>query len=856
MKRKTDGHGKTEKLNKRFRNDDSGSAIVIVIIAMALIGILVSAILWSAYMNYMIKISDIRNKKSFYSAETVMEQIVAGLQHEASAAITLSYQEVMQNWNPNGTQDTVVEGEKDRSSRFTTHYLSVLIGSLKAADSSGPVPPGPVDPSTLRTYYYDREKLRGFIDTDLYMQNVENKKEWEGTDDETRDDNIMEIVNNSTLILRNVRVVFTDDKGYVSIINTDICIDVPELVFFQNPSIDSLYDYALIGNTGVTAVRNSGTSVVYGGIYAGVEKDSKAGGLIVEPGSSLTVENARYVISKGDISVEGPSASLIVNSGMSGNDKSRLVPEVYADNLHVDSGTLKLDSKTYVADDLILSGTGSKATLMKEYYGYGISHLSGTEEIKAGESSAILINGKNATVDLREVTKFLLAGRAYIGQKSLGGSSILPETDSKQPVLMGESIAVKGNQIAYLVPAECIGTLDGKTMIGQNPLNGETASSMERYKAQYGEAFQEVDVNKPVYKLGNRTLSDFGVGGNDFRKVYTQYNSADSENKTLLYYYLVLEKEKAAEYFVQYYNFNTNKEAIDKYFGKYASGGIILGDYESPNTQYTILGNSLVSVVPSGSITANGEVTLLTGLQQPVPGEGEDGEGEPETPEEPEAEGYPEISDNVSSMENAKAEEEVMNQAKEYEKTYTALTTNLTTEASGLQPDQNVFNSIIDEKELRNYLKGPDGNGGTITVTVKNGTREIKAVLTNKDYVVKDSDVRLVVAIAKEEDGASGGNVTISKSFNGLVIAQGKITIDNGVKINDTKYDNTDIRREIYAVLNEPFSEETTRTPISFFVNGGGTLSEEVTGSAQVDENGVLNVDLSEIVRYTNWIKK
>ena len=197
-----------------------------------------------------------------------------------------------------------------------------------------------------------------------------------------------------------------------------------------------------------------------------------------------------------------------------------------------------------------------------------------------------------------------------------------------------------------------------------------------------------------------------------------------------------------------------------------------------------------------------------------------------------------------------------MNQAMAYKKTYTALTTNLTTEASGLQPDQNVFNSIIDEKELRNYLKGPEGNGGTITVTVKNGTREIKAVLTNKDYVVKDSDVRLVVAIAKEEDGASGGNVTISKSFNGLVIAQGKITIDNGVKINDTKYDNTDIRREIYAVLNEPFSEETTRTPISFFVNGGGTLSEEVTGSAQVDENGVLNVDLSEIVRYTNWIKK
>ncbi len=208
-------------------------------------------------------------------------------------------------------------------------------------------------------------------------------------------------------------------------------------------------------------------------------------------------------------------------------------------------------------------------------------------------------------------------------------------------------------------------------------------------------------------------------------------------------------------------------------------------------------------------------------------------------------------------MENAKSEDEVINQSIEYEKAYTALTTNLTIDGSGFAQNQNVFNSIIYEKDLRNYLKGPDGNGGTIVVKVQNGTKEIKAVLTNQnDYVVNDSDIRLVVAIAKNEDGTGGGNVKISKDFNGLVIAQGTITIDSNVKINETKYNNSDIRREIYAVLNGSISETTTKTPISFFVNGGGTLSEEVTGSAKVDENGVLNVDLSEIVRYMNWIKK
>ncbi len=842
MKNNIHKYEKSKKLNKRFLHDSRGSAIVIVIIAMAMIGILVSSILWSAYMNYMIKMNDIKNKESFYSAETVMEQIVAGLQHEASAAITLSYQEVMQNWNPNGTQDMVVEGEKDRSSRFAISYLSILIRSLM--DTSDSVPSEANVPLTSKKYYYDRDKLRAFIDDSLFAR-MDNQEEWNGIDTETKKVNIMEIVDDSILILRNIRVVFTDDKGYVSIINTDICIDVPELVFYQNPSIDSLYDYVLVGNTGVEVAKNSGDSVVYGGIYAGVEAESGTGGLVVNSGSNLRVEGARYVISKGDISVE-PVASLIVNSSMPGNSNSKFVSEVYADSLNVDSGTLSLDSKTYVADDLILSGTGSKVTLMREYYGYGISQLTSEEEIKAGESSAILINGKDATVDLSKVTRLLLAGRAYIGQKSLGGSSILPESESKQPILMGESIAVKGNQIAYLVPAECIGTLDGKTAIGQNPLNGEMVSLMEDYKAQYGVDFKEVDVNKPVYKLGNKTLSDFGVDENDFRKIYTQYNSADSENKTLLYYYLVLEKDNAAEYFAQYYNFNANKEAIDSYFGKYASGGIILGDYESPNTQYTILGNSLVSVIPPGSITSDGDVTLLASLQQPTPEEGEMDENN-----------YSEISDNISKMENAKSEDEVINQSIEYEKAYTALTTNLTIDGSGFAQNQNVFNSIIYEKDLRNYLKGPDGNGGTIVVKVQNGTKEIKAVLTNQnDYVVNDSDIRLVVAIAKNEDGTGGGNVKISKDFNGLVIAQGTITIDSNVKINETKYNNSDIRREIYAVLNGSISETTTKTPISFFVNGGGTLSEEVTGSAKVDENGVLNVDLSEIVRYMNWIKK
>ncbi|MDE6749359.1 MAG: hypothetical protein K2K21_09930, partial [Lachnospiraceae bacterium] len=141
--------GKCKKMNKAFRKDNRGSAIVLVIIAIAMIGILASTIMWAAYVNYMIKLSDIRNKNSFYSSETVVEQIMAGMQHEASAAVSLSYQEVMQNWNND-------EDEGSRFSRFTDKYLESLVASLKDA--------------SMGSGYYDRDVLESYIDADLFAR--------------------------------------------------------------------------------------------------------------------------------------------------------------------------------------------------------------------------------------------------------------------------------------------------------------------------------------------------------------------------------------------------------------------------------------------------------------------------------------------------------------------------------------------------------------------------------------------------------------------------------------------------------------------------------------------------------------
>ena len=570
--------------NQKRRN--RGSSIVIVIIAMAMIGILATTLLWMSYINYKIKVNDIRNKNSFYSAEMVMEQIVAGLQKEASDSVAVAYQEVLSNWDE-------LQSESNRYSSFASTYLDTLVKHLRDTDKGDG--------------YYKRDILKGYVDTTVWDH--VNQTAWDnGTDDtdETKKKPpVMELVNGNSLILRNVFVSYMDEDR-LSIVSTGLCLDVPEIVFTQSGSIDELYNYILIGNQGISLKESSGQVTADGSIYAGTDDKGK-GGITINKASTLAINNGRYVISKGEIDVIGPGAGLIVR------DVKETGSSVYAKNLDLQSGTISFDSKTYIANDLTLSGNGSKATLTKEYYGYGISTESGIGDSKTDQenSSAIIINGQNSTVNMSGVNTLMLAGRAYIGtnttKKELDqNAEAVANGDAakrnEKAVLMGESITVKGGQIAYLVPTECLGVYNGETLIGQNPVTQDVATKIQTYKNDYGENFKEVDFTRAVSRLGGLSLSSFGVTDMDhIRKVSTQYVGGGTESKSLTYYYLVMDAENAARYYQTYYRNGSNKETIDQYFKKYATGGIVLGDYTSEQNSYTILGNALVSDVLSQS---------------------------------------------------------------------------------------------------------------------------------------------------------------------------------------------------------------------------------------------------------------
>lgn len=785
---------------------NSGSSIVIVIIAMAMIGILATTLLWMSYINYKIKVNDIRNKNSFYSAETVMEQIVAGLQKETSDAVAVAYQEVLSNWEELGS-------ESNRYSSFASMYLDTLVKHLRDSEKGDG--------------YYSRDILEGYVDTTIWG-NV-NKTAWNNGTDETDVSKakapVMELVNGNSLILRNVFVSYMDGDR-LSIVSTDLCLDVPQIVFTKSSSsIDDLYDYLLIGNQGISLTQGSGQVTGDGSIYAGTDDKGK-GGIIINSASSLAINNGRYVISKGEIDVVGPGAGFIVR------DAKETGSSVYAKNLDLQSGTISLDSKTYIANDLTLSGNGSRATLTKEYYGYGTSTATGLEGDPTDQenSSAIIINGQNSTVDMSGVNTLMLAGRAYIGtnttKEELDQNAAAAVEDAgkknEKAVLMGESITVKGGQIAYLVPTECLGIYNGETIIGQNPLTQDQATKMQAYKDQYGTDFKEVDFTRPIGRLGGQSLASFGVADMDhIRKVSTQYVGGGTESKSLTYYYLVMDADNAAKYYQTYYLNGSNKESIDHYFKKYATGGILLGDYTSAQNSYTILGNALVSDALSQS-----GVSLLA---------------------------------STNTTTNTMTPAEVFQKSGEIANVYKGLTTNLSEDGASASTFRNVFDSVIKDKITTKQADGTDhvdtiqeylvnnGTGGTMEFTTEDG---LKGIITTGNYTLSSatggaSRVRLIVSL---------GDITIDRNFTGLAIAKGTITIKGAITNGASSLKRN--KMELYKVLNATTGAEgNTITPMAFFVNGETSLADGAQ-EAPTDDAGNLNIDYTGIVRYVNWEKR
>lgn len=769
------------------RNDNRGASFVMVVVAMAIVAVLAVTVLWIALMNLQMKVTDKKNTDNFYSAEGVLDQICTGLQGDISKAYSAGYTKVMENYSDSSIN------EAGRQSNFAQEYLKSLKTSLEY-DSTGMT--------------FNMGKLIQYVDPKL-RENKENQPRAiiKSTNADVYGNGKLKVYQNR-VVLNGLRVEYTDEKGFKSIIETDISLGVPSMSFTASGGVPELFTYSLVGNEGLDIISGLNKVNLSGNLYAGCENAAGTGtsttSVTIPNNATLDVKDTSYMIAEGDIEVgdfAGKDTATIKKNMAGVHNNSTLSVDsqcqLWTSNINVNGAAVKLDGMTYVADDMTLKGTGSKVTLGKnnknnnaKYVGFGNGGAD-KENPVAGDSSAIIINGREASLDMSNIRELMLAGTAYINTQAIVNSSGTKNSN----VAMGESISVKGDQIAYLVPPECIGTsgdgADAKSLYNKNPLSYKeykdiTATGQDQTK------YTEVNANVVSTKTG-KALSAYLPEGrtidNCIKKVFVP--STDNSDDGLVYYYVNLPTNKAAEYYSDYFGADSDK--LNRYTKFYTD---------------SIQVNEAASIYTAGnySIYDGSNLSLLKG-----------------------------IADGVDMDAQSDA----------LQRTYTALNSKLLTNYADLPANAasvSLFTNIVNNTNLLQIV--PNSGNKHIFETEYQG-KKYQAIVKNGNYTYdandKSHNVDIIVAT---------GDVTLEADFTGTIVAKGRII----VKKDQCEIDNG--TQEVFkALLLEKVSNADDALHLyDVFMDGANYLGNVSAFSNKKEAD--TKIDYATLITYQNWTKE
>lgn len=801
---------KRRKVKRKLNNN--GSSIVFVIVVMALMGVLVTTICYMCVANFYMKANDRQSKNNFYSAETVLEEIKAGIQAEASAAVDTAYMDVIQSY----------EKYSGDSSARTDAFKSRYVKSIRNSYQSG------------NDQHYNLDKLKSYVKS-VSVVNEAAGESFNGfvgaeiTIDGGVDKNEM-VAYNSAVVLRNIKVRYRDVKGYVSIIKTDLRVEIPNVSFESNFEIPEIISYSLIAANRLT-IHNNYKSTISGSVYGGRL------GIEAKGNSVMYFKEAPAVITSNLVKVSD-GASITMDDKTTLWAGGTLLAGGQADSR---PSTLNLLGSAYVQDDTTLQGTSNTLNVKGKYLGFGDSKTG------AENSSAILINGTKSKVDISSMDRLFLPGNAYIG--------VNKERDvTDASVALGESLTAKSSQIAYMVPPECIGYVDGECVLGTNPVLYSKWQSA--YNNVPSSNKMEVDYTK-MSKSGIDYATKYHAG---FQTKYVTIPNGTSAGDTLIYYYVSFTgsdgtalQDKAAEFFKDY--FSENEENIRKYLDIYVD------DLNIENIErLNIAGNMLHKVEQTDEdgnvIIKDGEVQYKYELIN-----------ETKTADETAGAVY---ATEVSTYKNVfkglttklvKQGTDITDTSTEYKNVFETQVDgsgDVLLDSNGdvvyMNP-RGIFDNLINPTVFQAIVNSPEAsvNGYAHEVWFKNDTEGVKAVVKDGDYTV-GNDTPLTTSLI-----IASGDVHIEKAFKGTIVSGGTITIEFDAHGDGSDIDinhDRDMVRHVLNIANDftdatnPSGAKLSYAPKDLFNASVGITTNKDAGTSTGD------IVIEDLVSYENWTKE
>lgn len=792
-------------ITKTKRQQNQGFSLFTVLIAVSFVGILGLLVLYIALSNFNMKITDLKGKDSFYTAERALEEIRTGLQEDVGNAMSKAYTQVLESYNvENRSQDSSMD--RQRQSEFQDCFITELMRTLRVSKTEDNI--------------YNMERLRRYVDL-----KYDGSKEFLIITNPAGSAPLMKAVKNvgkntenNGVLLKNLKVIYVDEKGRAAIICTDIRLLVPEVQFPTPSTLPDLMNMIVVADKGIVCEGTESTPTsINGSIYAGnlpsaLAADSETS-IKVIPGASLNVESGDKVVCKGEISV-----------GLNSTFTSAESVNLWARGLNADSvQNVSLSGSTYFADDLTVTGKNNNVKISGNYYGYGSYESATSDDCVAKDqyeksgltgaalSSAIVINGKNTTLDLSDTQKLMIAGRNYIASSKVKANNRSNTND----VATGESLTVKGTQLAYLVPKEVLGA-------SGNPL------TYDAYLALLNGA-KDISVNwdAAVEAWGGRTLRDIGVDSE--KPVQTVFY-----NDGFVYFYLnFTDAQKSADFMQMYYQNNpTVKANMDKYLSFYFGGedsGITVKDADS-YLRYITNGNALSY-------------------------SGADAQG------------------NMQQATSVNPGEKILQEQVGYQNSWYALNRKMITsydllnkavkeDAEGkthneTDGDRSVYDNLVNEKKMISYIKDTvkddtgkyvftarDEDGGLQAIMYDNGENGM-----NQTLKISQSDadkLRLVVCTGDVE-------IEAGVKFQGIIMAKGTITLKAGAQLESAPLEAA----RVFQAQMSSYGDGTSIKPQDFFWEGDKYVLGNSSSSGKKDTlNGSDTYSIADCVTYENWKKE
>lgn len=818
--------------------DNRGFSLINVIIAVAFIGIMGMLVLYLALHNYQMKVAGIKGKDSFYTAEQALEEIRLGLQQDAGDAMSRAYIKVMETYNvDNDSKDGVLE--EIRQAAFEKGFLEELQKSLQTSDQNG-------TQQVAQTGQYSMEHLKTYVDLESKIN--QDKETLIVTNPEGKDP-VLEVEETKGMLLKNLKVIYVDPKGLASIIETDIRLGIPKVQFPTPSTLPDLMSMIVVAEGGIVCEGQQGsTTTITGSIYAGTIdtdketalKNENATSIWTKSGASLSITSGDKVVTAAEIKVDNGSKF----SAASGAN-------LWSRGLRVNSADVEFLGTTYFADDLTVEkGQRSTVTIQGDYYGYGYpstakKSLNYTQDAAAGTtdgrkydnasdadlSSAIVINGRDTTLDLSGVNRLLLAGRNYVASSSVASGSDTLNTD----VMTGDSISVKGAQLAYLLPYSLLNLDDGTAKSNPMTMTAYNDSGLKDKSAS-----EIVEWDTPVAAWGGKTLREIGVDSNN--PVQTVFYNG--QGGTVYFYLNFSDDAKASAFMSDYYSQQQDK--MDQYFSFYfgPDAGITLRNQNS-FTRYVTNGN----VLTYDGVQSSGSLRNATD---------------------------PALSDNLS-------QEEVNLQNTWYALNRKMITSvdllkNDVADSDGITHDESlytrsVFDNLVNEKQMVQFLEKSGTNlqytftadadndnlqaimvhnGASSTFEVKNESGSSTQTVTGTNTTLKITSsmaekLRLVICTGDVE-------IEPGVNFKGIIMAKGKITLDAGAKLESAPLDAAKVFQSVIG------SNEGKISPQDFFWEGDKYVLGNSTSTDDDNTGGTgSNSDtykLADYVNYENWRKE